>query len=475
MTPFARIVLFLGLAPSLAAPARAVPPGPQASGGEGQDAATAQPAASAGADDPARAVPEWIAARASAWSSSAADGPLAEDLASLASALEGVRVVGLGAATHGSAEFFTARDRILRHLVREQGFRVLAFESLHAGSRVVDDYVRGGESTLDQALAALGQRIWRVEELADTLRWLREHNLSVEPTERVRFVGVDMQGVDRLANRIAGYLGRVDLDRFDGEAAFYGRLGAAAEAARGGASDSLGRYAGELDLRLADFALKRGRYVARSSVAEYQRVLKDLTTVAQFVRAFGGEAGRPPRPDARDRFLADNVLGVLADEPTAKVVFMAHDVHVQRGAPGRLPPDQLAAGEYLARDLGSAYYALGTCFGEGAFQVLERTDEGAWQFALREVGPPPPGTVEWAFVEAGLGDAFLDLRGAVTNEVVRAWLEAPRGLRSAAGHDVPANVGERWQLAGNAPICVPLRDFDGLLFVARTRRATPLP
>ena len=29
------------------------------------------------------------------------------------------------------------------------------------------------------------------------LRWLREHNLEAEPAERVRFVGLDMQGLDR--------------------------------------------------------------------------------------------------------------------------------------------------------------------------------------------------------------------------------------------------------------------------------------
>jgi erythromycin esterase len=428
-------------------------------------------------DDPAAAVRAWVARRAVPLAGTAAGAePEGEDLAAIAAALEGVRVVGLGEATHGTSEFFTLRHRLLRHLVRTQGFRVLAFESYHAGAHAVDDYVRGGESTLEEALAGLGMRLWRVEEVAALLRWLREYNRGAEPADRVRFVGVDMQGIDRPAARLAAYLARVEPERADEQAAFYAGLTAAAERMWAGEEGALKGLPAELDARLADFTLARGRYVARSSVAEYQRLLKDLCILAQFARGFGGgEAGAAGPADARDRYLADNVLTILADEPTAKVALFAHNAHVQRGQLVYQPAEHFGAGEHLARDLGSAYYAMGLCFGEGSFQALQRTPEGDWQFDAYEVGPPPEGTVEWMFADAGAKDAFLDLRRATPPEPVRAWLDAARGLRWVGGYGVPANIGEQWKLAGSIPQSRVAREYDGLIFVARGRRASPLP
>jgi erythromycin esterase len=453
--------LALGAAP---APAQEGPPAPDAPPPAVQE--VPQPPQ----DEQAEAVRAWVAGRSVALESTAADAPTpGADLAAISSALSGVRVVGLGEANHGTAEFFSFRHRLLRHLVRE-GYRVVAFESHHSGSAAVDDYIHGGASSLEEAMAGLGLRVWQVEELAALLRWLREHNQGVPPAERVRFVGVDMQGVDQPSAAIQAYLARVDPALAEADLAFYAELVAAAQRAWAGEAGALEGRPAAIEARLADFVLKRGRYVARSSVAEYERVLDELCIAAQFTRTFGGGA-----PDARDRAMADNVLAILADEPTAKIAFLAHNAHVQRGELASAAPGHLAAGEHLARDLGGAYYALGLVLGQGTFQALEQDAAGAWQFAVYEVGPPPPSTAEWLFASAGLGDAFLDLRAGPRPAPVQAWLDEPRGLRWAGGYAVPANIGERWKVSGNVPRSrIPL-EFDGLVYVAQVRRASPLP
>ena len=417
----------------------------------------------------------WVAERCVALESTDPEAETAgEDLKAIGAALEGVRVVGLGEATHGTSEFFSFRHRLLRHLVREQGFRVLAFESHHSGSRLVNDYVQGGESTLEQALGGLGMMIWRVEEVASMLRWMREYNQSAQPADRVHFVGIDIQGVSRPIEAVLSYLERVDPERAAADGAFYAGLrdaeAAVWEGAQAAAGDALAERVASVDGCLADFTLKRGRYVARSSVAEYERVLADLRIVGQFARAFGGG-----RVDARDRYMADNVLAILADAPTAKVALLAHNAHVQRGELSYQPPGHFGAGEYLARDLGSAYYALGLVFGSGAFQALEMNAEGQWQFAAYEIGPPPPATVGWMFSSGGVGDAFLDLRRGALPESVQAWFDEPRGLRWAGGYGIPDNLAERWSVAGNVPRCDVRSEFDGLVYVAEVRRASPLP
>jgi erythromycin esterase len=63
------------------------------------------------------------------------------DLAPLKTILSGVRIVGLGEATHGTSEFFQARHRITEYLVREMGFRLFALETSQSAAHAINDFV----------------------------------------------------------------------------------------------------------------------------------------------------------------------------------------------------------------------------------------------------------------------------------------------------------------------------------------------
>ncbi|HYE01210.1 MAG TPA: erythromycin esterase family protein, partial [Alphaproteobacteria bacterium] len=54
------------------------------------------------------------------------------------------RVVLMGEATHGSAEFYRARAAITRRLVERHGFTIVAVEADWPDAAHVDAYVRGG-------------------------------------------------------------------------------------------------------------------------------------------------------------------------------------------------------------------------------------------------------------------------------------------------------------------------------------------
>ena len=70
----------------------------------------------------------WLAGRAGRLDTLEPGAPVA-DLEPLRLALDGVRVVGLGEATHGTREFFLLKHRLLRFLVEELGYTVLAMEA----------------------------------------------------------------------------------------------------------------------------------------------------------------------------------------------------------------------------------------------------------------------------------------------------------------------------------------------------------
>ncbi|MFI1716947.1 hypothetical protein [Streptomyces litmocidini] len=67
-----------------------------------------------------------------------AAGAPTTDLQPLKDVLDGVRVVGLGEATHGTREFFRLKHRLLEFLVTELGFSVLAMEASASAGPAVD-------------------------------------------------------------------------------------------------------------------------------------------------------------------------------------------------------------------------------------------------------------------------------------------------------------------------------------------------
>ena len=55
---------------------------------------------------------------------------------------EDARVVLLGEATHGTAEFYRARSVITRWLIEQRGFSIVALEADWPDARVLDAHVR---------------------------------------------------------------------------------------------------------------------------------------------------------------------------------------------------------------------------------------------------------------------------------------------------------------------------------------------
>ncbi|MGW0998371.1 erythromycin esterase family protein [Streptomyces sp. NPDC002523] len=116
-------------------------------------------------------------------------GVPAADLQPLKSTLDGVRIVGLGEATHGTREFFHLKHRLLEFLVTELGFSVLAMEASASAGPAVDAYVRKGTGDAAKALAELGFWTWRTHEVLAVVEWVRAYNRGRPDAGQVRFAG----------------------------------------------------------------------------------------------------------------------------------------------------------------------------------------------------------------------------------------------------------------------------------------------
>ena len=456
----------------------------------------ARPSAAQGAIAPApdasEALAQWLR-RDSIPIATLTAGSGFEDLEPLREALDDVRIVGLGEATHGTREFFQFKHRMVEFLVREMGFTVLALEVQYMKCLAINDYVLDGSSTADAAalVKANLSGIYQTEEVLALVEWMHSYNSTVPPERRVRFCGFDVQSPHLAADKVVAFLKRVDPARVPQALALmretaptdfrrfwlaYGERSVRQKA----------RLRARLLQLLGSLTANQARYVRRTSAAEFDAALQAARILVQSdeIRSVP-EAKKQTADDRRDRNMADTVAYLLQRErPGTKIVLWGHNFHLwtmRPDAAGRMDRDSRAElsrhqllfrsmGSYLREDYGDGYYAFGFVFDEGSFQAIaaEAGDESMepLEFTL---GPSPEGSLGQQMASAAPGDYVVDLRRASTDRSVATWLESPRSIRYAG-----ADFSRTWTERDYSVPAIPREHFDGLVFIRKTSRARPL-
>ena len=106
---------------------------------------------------------------------------------------QNARVIALGEATHGNREFQQLKLEVFQNLVEKNGVRAFALEGDFGGCEQVNRYIHGGEGTARQAAAAIGFQIYKTDEMAELIEWMRQYNANAAEGEDLRFYGFDMQ------------------------------------------------------------------------------------------------------------------------------------------------------------------------------------------------------------------------------------------------------------------------------------------
>ncbi|HVE73092.1 MAG TPA: erythromycin esterase family protein [Thermoanaerobaculia bacterium] len=388
-----------------------------------------------------------------------------DDLRPLRDVLAGVRVVGLGEATHGSHELFTLKHRLIEFLVTQMDFTLLAIEGSVETTRIVNDYIHGGGDR-DAALAAIRSGGWiqDTQEFAALVEWLRAHNAVQPVARRVRLAGLDPQINTGAIDFLGAYLVRLAPQRAE-------ELRPLFEAMRVQDSNSIEFARTEVSAEMlqglhrlvAFLVLNEGDFVLRSSAAEHRRAVESATQLAQF-----GEFNSPLPPaqvGSRDGYMADHFFRALAAAPAGtRAVVWAHNSHIAARQSGSFPP----TGGFLRKAFGAEYYALAQSFERGAFQAqlpnVRPPD-------LREFRLPAAaaGTLDWFLGRANAGPAIVDLRANPPSDArIAEWLQAPRRM-----YWVGAIFSPEWTESQWVQSFVLSRDFDGIAFVKSTTRARP--
>ncbi|SEG18062.1 erythromycin esterase [Nonomuraea solani] len=354
----------------------------------------------------------WIAENARPLTTTDPDEPLT-DLEPLRAMLAGAVIVGVGEPTRAAREVVTQGHRVLRLLVEELGFRVLAIQDDETAVERVDAYIRGGDGDARAALSGLW-RPWRTEETIAVIEWARGFNRR-HPSDPLRMVGLEpvsarASDYQAVIDHVAGVSG----DRLDELRHHYDTIVTAHEVPEH-VQHARGSHPGR---PFADHA--RDAYEMVASLPGPGAALEKAKLILDWP-AGGFAAGGFDYGALRRRSVA-TLTSLLRDEG-AKIVYwegMAFTANAAQVIPAALLKPFQSVGNELRGRLGGGYFSLLIGFAQGDVSGLH---PGQW------VPRPMPGSAD---AMLGQGRYLLDLRAPRTPPV-NDWLRGPHQLRIIGG------------------------------------------
>ncbi|MDJ1492992.1 erythromycin esterase family protein [Cytophagaceae bacterium DM2B3-1] len=276
------------------------------------------------------------------------------DLLSLSEKIGKAKIIGLGENTHGSHETFQMKHRLIRWLVEQKGYNVIAFEADMAASEAVNEYVLNGKSDAQKVLKALGFWTWNVEEILALITWMRQYNVA-HPKQMVQFKGFDMQSPWKALASLKEYLPAKDtltwhsLKKRMERVVAIRRFVPATDTSIVAALQALREVKTTFLIRVAKHSLSQ-----KAVIEQYFRQIEQVIELRLV-----GEANR-----FRDACMAENLYRTFTSIPDARILVWAHNNHV-----AKLGMDT-PMGYWLKSQLGDSYQSIGFTFDQGTFRGI---------------------------------------------------------------------------------------------------------
>ena len=404
------------------------------------------------------------------------DGPVGE--AALLELVGDARLVLLGEASHGTAEFYAERARMTRLLVERAGFRGVAIEGDWPDADRLDRYVRGrGIDDVDEGLAGFERFprwMWRNEEVRAFALALRAWNDGRPAHARVAVHGLDLYSLAGSIEAVVRYLDEVDpeaaararrryacFDHVDRDSQAYGlATSAGAEPCKDAVVEQLvelrGRAAAELD---------HGARDAADAVFSAEQNARLVRNAERYYRTMFH--GRVESWNLRDTHMAETLAAIQRHLATVdgpgRVVVWAHNSHVGDARATELgDAGELTLGQLARKRCGAEAVLIGFTTATGTVRAAH--DWGGPDEVL-DVRPPQPGAYEDLLSRVGRRRFLLPLREGEAADALR-----PRRLERAIGVIYRPHT-ERWSHLFSASLP---DQFDAVVHLDRTRAVVPL-
>ena len=271
-------------------------------------------------------------------------------------------IIGLGEATHGTAEFFKAKHRIFRYLVENHNYKIFAIEADFGESLLINEAVQRSDTSEIENLMKTKMHFWtwRTEEVKDLLIWMCNYNLNKSESEKVQYMGFDCQYNTFNPGMVKDYLTKTNAPFLSYAE---GILREAETASQAGftsySQDTFNKYHAQIEALQDSVAAHKNELIQASSEKQYQlntRILLIIEQVSVEIYYF-----QISSYNYRDQFMAENAAWLWDYFDEKKIVLWAHDDHIAND------PDFQSMGYHLNLSFATNYVPIGFLFSRGSF------------------------------------------------------------------------------------------------------------
>jgi erythromycin esterase len=354
-------------------------------------------------------------------------------------------VIGLGEATHGTAELVSLRSEFTLELIRKADVRLILLEVDAITATALDDYVNGADIDIAKAVTALGFWVTDTYEFLDFLRLVREYN--TQATDKVHVWGVDIQDTTHPVSVLVANAGALS-------------IGAQERAALEVASVRRGKGVANLpaEQRASLDALLLRLETPRSSSRGDLLVAVAARSLALQLKYWNGDMIGLYRLH-RDSGMASMAAFLISQLHAKRACLWAHAAHLTKERREQM------LGQRLATDHSFRFYGVGFYVYEGSVR--------AWDAAVRigvishRIPAAPAYTIEGAIMRAtGMPHvAWVALRSLPAS--FQNWIRLPRFVREIGAGFSDIENSMTLRRIGEA--------FDAVVVVKNGHDSSPTP
>jgi len=385
------------------------------------------------------------------------------------------RVVLLGEASHGTAEFYDMRARITWELIEKKGFNVIAAEADWPDAAHVDRYIHGSapDPMLEsKPFSRFPAWMWANHSVLKFIHWLKSHNERIADRNlQVGFYGLDLYSLYSSIEVVLKYLDKVDPKTAQVARTRYGCLMPWASDPGMYARVTLTRQYRECErdvvAALQDLLKKRVDYT-RTDGEHYFDAAQNARLVTNAERYYRTMYyAENSSWNQRDQHMFDTLMSVLDFRgPDSRAVIWAHNSHVgdaratQMSARGEFNIGQLVRQEFP----GSSYHiGFGTDHG-----TVAAASEWGGPLEVKRLQPAHIDSYERLFHEVETDSLLLPLARPM-DESVRNRLLAERFERAIGVIYRPETEMQSHYFYASLP-----RQFDEYVWFDETHAVEPL-
>jgi erythromycin esterase len=372
---------------------------------------------------------------------------------------EGVKIVGMGEATHGNKEFIELKLEVFKTLVKNNGYKVFALEGDFGGCHVVNEYILHGTGSAEEAVKAIGFAVYKTEEMVKQVQWMHEYNASVSDSQKLRFYGFDMQRYDNNKNGLLSYIKKVDNEKNSAYEASLVDLND--ETVFDQKKDKIQKGLKAIETIISEMEQNKDKYISRSSLREYNLASQYALCIKENATLRGTNVNYS---EARDKYMAEKVRWIFDYEKGNgnNTLFLAgHNGHIEKTSASKA--GYTSMGQRLKDVFKDEYYAIATEFYKNTFRVNDSISGKRKEFSIKN----NKSDLMKLFIKSNKEVALLDIKTAAKDEQLNKVLSSKQKM---------GNVGDEFNgvtkfLSATYTInMVPANAYNAVIFV---RNATP--